>query len=202
PRADPAGSDRSSGRVAATERSPMTTTADPIPEPPRFRIGPSVRRRYERAARLPNGFVALGDSLCCFNPAYGQGMTTAAMAAVWLRMCLKRGRRNLTKRYFAGVKPIIDVPWDITVGADLRFPEVEGVRTGRIRFLNGYLSHLHRAAARDAVVGAAFLKVANFLAPPPSLMSPGILWRVWRAGRARKAVTARVSPADRSAMAR
>jgi 2-polyprenyl-6-methoxyphenol hydroxylase-like FAD-dependent oxidoreductase len=184
-------------RLDGSEVRELVRTAQPLTDPVRFRIGPSVRRRYERCAVLPEGFIALGDALCCFNPAYGQGMTTAAMAASWLGTCLKRGRRNLTKRYFAGVKPIIDVPWDITVGADLRFPEVEGVRTGRIKFLNGYLSHLHRAAASDAVVGAAFLKVANFLAPPPSLMSPAILWRVWRAGRARKTVTPRVAPAGR-----
>jgi 2-polyprenyl-6-methoxyphenol hydroxylase-like FAD-dependent oxidoreductase len=168
-------------RLDGPELHRLITTAEPLTDPVRFRIGPSTRRRYERCAVLPEGFLAIGDALCCFNPAYGQGMTTAAMAAQWLRACLAGGTRGLTRRYFRGVTRIIDVPWDITVGADLRFPEVDGRRSGRIRFLNAYLSRLHRAAAADPAVGEMFLQVANFLVSPPHLLSPRILARVWRA---------------------
>ena len=170
-------------RLAGTELHGLITTAEPITDLNRFRIGPSVRRRYERCTRLPSGYVAVGDSLCCFNPAYGQGMTTAAMAAIWLRTCLASGVEGLTRRYFKGVVRIIDVPWAITVGNDLRFPEVPGPRTRRMKFLNAYISRLHRAASADPVVGETFLKVANFLVPPQSLLSPGMLWRVWRGRR-------------------
>jgi len=169
-----------SARLAGDELHQLITTAEPITGLNRFRIGPSVRRRYDRCSRLPEGLIALGDSLCCFNPAYGQGMTTAAMTARWLRTCLEPGLPGLTRRYFAGARRIIDVPWAITVGNDLRFPEVEGPRTVRIRVLNAYLARLHRAATADPVVGETFLKVANFLAPPQSLVAPRMLWRVWR----------------------
>jgi len=182
-------------RLAGDELHRLVTTAEPITEPNRFRIGPSVRRRYERCARLPEGFIALGDSLCCFNPAYGQGMTTAAMSAIWLRTCLTSGMNGLTRRYFKGVTSIIDVPWAITVGNDLRFPEVAGTRTARINILNRYLPRLHRAATIDTVVGETFLKVANFLIPPQRLIAPGMLWRVWRNRKAR--ATAAAQPATR-----
>jgi len=121
--------------------------------------------------------------LCCFNPAYGQGMTTAAMTALWLRTCAEAGLPGLTRRYFKGVRRIIDVPWAITVGNDLRFPQVDGPRTPRVRILNAYLARLHRAATVDRVVGETFMKVANFLIPPQSLVTPGMLWRVWRGRR-------------------
>jgi 2-polyprenyl-6-methoxyphenol hydroxylase-like FAD-dependent oxidoreductase len=170
-------------RLAGDELYDLVTTAEPISDLNRFRIGPSVRRRYERVSRLPEGFIALGDSLCCFNPAYGQGMTTAAMSARWLRECLGAGPAGLTRRYFTGVRRIIDVPWDITVGNDLRFPDVPGPRTLRLRILNAYLARLHRASTVDTVVGETFLKVANFLIPPQSLISPRLLWRVWRGQR-------------------
>jgi len=170
-------------RLAGDELHRLITSAEPVSGLTRFRIGPSVRRRYERCARLPEGFIALGDSLCCFNPAYGQGMTTAAMTALWLRTCAEAGLPGLTRRYFKGVRRIIDVPWAITVGNDLRFPQVDGPRTPRVRILNAYLARLHRAATVDRVVGETFMKVANFLIPPQSLVTPGMLWRVWRGRR-------------------
>jgi 2-polyprenyl-6-methoxyphenol hydroxylase-like FAD-dependent oxidoreductase len=183
PPAIPGAFEAFAARLAGDELHRLVTTAQPITDPHRFRIGPSVRRRYETCARLPEGFIALGDSLCCFNPAYGQGMTTAAMAALWLRTCLAAGARGLTRRYFRGVRRIIDVPWAITVGNDLRFPHVDGARTRRIRILNAYLPRLHRAASIDPVVGRTFLRVANFLSPPQALISPRILWRVYRRRR-------------------
>jgi len=171
-------------RLAGDELHRLITTAEPVTDPNRFRIGPSVRRRYERCARLPEGFVALGDSLCCFNPAYGQGMTTAAMTAIWLRTCLESGVDGLTSRYFKGVTTIVDVPWAITVGNDLRFPEWPARARGASRSSR---VHAPPAPRRDDrhVVGETFLKVANFLVPPQKLISPRVLWRVWR-GRAGK----------------
>jgi 2-polyprenyl-6-methoxyphenol hydroxylase-like FAD-dependent oxidoreductase len=182
-------------RLAGSELYDLIATAEPVSDLNRFRIGPSVRRRYERCERLPAGFIALGDSLCCFNPAYGQGMTTAAMAAMWLRSCLQSGVDGLTRRYFRGVKRIIDVPWDITVGNDLRFPEVAGPRTTRLKLLNAYLPRLHRASTVDKRVGETFLRVANFLDPPQRLISPRMLWRVWRGQGAAAVTPARVTPA-------
>jgi 2-polyprenyl-6-methoxyphenol hydroxylase-like FAD-dependent oxidoreductase len=197
PSAEPGVFEEFASRLAGAELYRLITTAEPITEPNRFRIGPSVRRRYERCARLPEGFVALGDSLCCFNPAYGQGMTTAAMSAVWLRTCVAAGLTGLTRRYFAGVRGILDVPWAITVGNDLRFPQVAGRRPARVKVLNAYMPRLHRAATVDALVGATFLKVANFLAPPQRLISPRLLWRVWR--RRGGVPTPAVRPAERIA---
>jgi hypothetical protein len=113
-------------------------------------------------------------------------MTTAAMAANQLRACLQPGTEGLTKRYFTAMTRIVDVPWDITVGADLRFPDVVGPRTRRTKLLNAYLSRLHRAASADPEVGATFLKVANFMVPPQGLVAPRILWRVWRGRKAKR----------------
>jgi 2-polyprenyl-6-methoxyphenol hydroxylase-like FAD-dependent oxidoreductase len=183
PPAEPGAFEDFAARLAGEELYRLVKTAEPITALNHFRIGPSVRRRYERCARLPEGYVALGDSLCCFNPAYGQGMTTAAMSALWLRDCLGAGTKGLTRRYFKGVTRIIDVPWAITVGNDLRFPHVPGPRTRRMRLLNTYMPRLHRAATLDPAVGETFLRVANFLSPPPALLSPGLLWRIWRRRR-------------------
>jgi 2-polyprenyl-6-methoxyphenol hydroxylase-like FAD-dependent oxidoreductase len=167
--------------VAAPEVGALVRGAEPLTEPVPYRVRASVRRRYERCKRFPEGFLVLGDAVCAFNPVYGQGMTVAALEALALRACLARGDSGLARRFFREVARIVDVPWSISVVGDLRFPEVAGRRGVRVRLLNWYLPRLHRAAHADATVSGAFLRVANLLAPPSELLRPAILVRVLRA---------------------
>ncbi|WNM39339.1 FAD-binding protein [Micromonospora halotolerans] len=171
------------GRLPAPELPALLRRAEPLGPPQRMRLPASVRRRYERLPRLPEGFIAVADAVCSFNPAYGQGMTVAAAEAVVLRDCLRRGRRDLPRRFFTAAAKVVDVPWDMAVGADLRHPAVVGPRSARTRFLNGYVARLHVAAARHPAVGRRFLSVANLMTPPPGLFAPGIVARVLWSGR-------------------
>ncbi|GIH67805.1 FAD-dependent oxidoreductase [Sphaerimonospora thailandensis] len=158
--------------------------AEPLDEGVTFRFPASVRHRYERLTRFPEGLLVLGDGVCSFNPVYGQGMTVAAMEAMTLREHLASGRPPLARRYFRDISRIIDVAWDIAVGGDLNFPGVEGPRTLKVRLGNAYMSRLHAAAANDGGVTAAFMRVAGLVDPPGALMRPGMVWRVLRnAGR-------------------
>jgi hypothetical protein len=122
PPTEPGAFEEFAAGVDGWELGELVRTAVPL----RFRIGSIVRLRYERCARLPEGFLPIGDALCCFNPAYGQGMTAAALAVRSLRECLRTGTGGLTRRYVNRLRRIIDAPWDITVGNDLRFPGVTG----------------------------------------------------------------------------
>lgn len=180
PPAEPGAFEDFAARLDGPELHRLVRKAEPLTDPVLYRIGPSVRRRYENCERLPEGFIAIGDSLCCFNPAYGQGMTTAALSAQWLAECLENGTGSLTKLYFGGAAKILGPAWELSTSADLRFPEVEGPRSRRQKILNAYLGSLHRASAVDPAIGLQFLRVANFLAGPESLLAPKILWRVAR----------------------
>ncbi|WP_063794009.1 FAD-dependent oxidoreductase [Streptomyces graminilatus] len=165
--------------LAGEEIHDLLSKAEPLTPPLRMRLPVSVRRRYERLVSPPEGFLAFGDAICSFNPAYGQGMTVAASEAIVLRDCLRTGRpQDLARRFFAGAAKLIDVPWNIAVGADLRYPEVDGPRNATTGFLNGYVARVHRAALTYPPAGRAFLAVANLTAPPTRLFSPGILLRV------------------------
>jgi 2-polyprenyl-6-methoxyphenol hydroxylase-like FAD-dependent oxidoreductase len=154
--------------------------AEPLSEPVAYKIPSNLRRRYERLARFPQAFLVFGDALCSFNPVYAQGMSVAALEAKALGACLEQGDENLAKRFFAQAAAIIDTPWTTAVGNDLRFPEIAGPRTAMTRFITWYLGKLHRAAHHDAALSIVFLKVVNLLEPPPSLLRPGVVWRVLR----------------------
>jgi hypothetical protein len=164
--------------------------AEPLSDPVRFRYPVSTRRRYERLARLPEGWLPFGDAISSFDPVYGQGMTVAALEAVALRDTLDGGAGRSSRRFLRAAAALVDNPWDIAVGADLRFPGVEGPRTGKVRMVNGYLERLHVAAEHDPAVGRAFLRVVNLVDPPQRLLAPSVAVRVFRGGRGRAQIPA------------
>jgi 2-polyprenyl-6-methoxyphenol hydroxylase-like FAD-dependent oxidoreductase len=144
----------------------------------------SQRRRYEALTDFPAGLLVFGDALCSFNPIHGQGISVAALEAKLLGDCLRAGG-GLWRRFFAGAARIIDMPWAIAVGNDLRFEEVEGKRSRTARFQNAYIERLLAAATVDPAVALAFIRVVHLIEPLPSLFAPAVLLRVLRHGGAR-----------------
>jgi 2-polyprenyl-6-methoxyphenol hydroxylase-like FAD-dependent oxidoreductase len=155
---------------------------EPLDDPVGFRFPASVRHRYERLDRFPDGLLVLGDAVASFDPIYGQGMTVAALEALTLRRHLQRGVEPQPRRFLGDLARVVDVPWDMSAGGDLAFPGVEGRRTAKTRLVNAYLARLHAAAAHDAHLATAFIRVAGLVAPPQSLLRPGIVLRVLRNG--------------------
>jgi hypothetical protein len=115
-------------------------------------------------------------------------MTVAALEALLLRRLLASGVDDLARRFFAGAAKVIDGPWSIAVGTDLRFPQVAGRRSPKVRFVNAYVHWLHVAAVADPVLGAAFLRVLNLVDPPTRLLAPGIVLRVLRGAMGRQPI--------------
>jgi 2-polyprenyl-6-methoxyphenol hydroxylase-like FAD-dependent oxidoreductase len=146
----------------------------------------NLRRRYERVARAPDGYVVTGDALCSFNPEYGQGMTVAALEALALDACLRADRAmlaGLPRQFYKRVSKVIDIAWQSAAGADFAYPAVEGVKAPGTDVINRYVDRVQRAVLRDASVYAAFLDVMNLTKAPTSLFHPRVLWRVLRADR-------------------
>lgn len=154
--------------------------AEPIGEPASTRFPASTRRRYELLARFPQGLLVFGDAICSFNPIYGQGMSVSALESLVLDRCLSAGDRDLAARFFKKAARVVDIPWSIAVGNDLRMPETSGKRTLGVRITNWYLARLQRAAHRNPALSVAFQRVANLLAAPSTLLTPAMLWRVAR----------------------
>lgn len=168
-------------RSAPPELAAVLQDAEYLCEPFGYRFPHSQRRFYERLRHLPEGVLAIGDSICSFNPVFGQGMSVAACEAEALQAALAGGPERLAQRYFRAAARAIDIAWQTAVGADLAIPSVQGERPLPVRVINAYVAKVFDAAQHDAVVAVAFQRVSHLLAAPPSLMRPAIVARVLRA---------------------
>src|SRR6478736_6510048 len=151
---------------------------EPLAEVARYRMPSSQWRRYDKMRRFPAGLLVFGDAICSFNPVYGQGMTVAALEALALQRCLRRGENGLARRHFQATAKAVGVAWKMATGADLSLPEVEGPRPLSVRIANNYVDRVLAAAESDIVVAEQFARVIAFLDPPTSLFHPALIARV------------------------
>jgi 2-polyprenyl-6-methoxyphenol hydroxylase-like FAD-dependent oxidoreductase len=166
--------------LSGPEIAELVCDREPLGPPRQYRFPSSVRRHYERLSRFPRGLLVIGDALCSFNPAYGQGMSVAALEALELRACLAGGGSpaDLARGFFQRVARVIDIPWDMAAGGDLRLPIVPGPRPARLRLLNAYVAQVQAAGARDPRIAREFLRVANLVQRPEALLHPVMVSRV------------------------
>jgi hypothetical protein len=85
-------------------------------------------------------------------------------------------------RFFERAAKVVDIPWSIAAGNDLRMPEAVGPRSAQVKFINWYMAKLHRLAHRDAEASLKFHRVGNLLASPSSLMHPKLALRAMLEG--------------------
>jgi 2-polyprenyl-6-methoxyphenol hydroxylase-like FAD-dependent oxidoreductase len=138
------------------------------------------RRRYDRMTRFPEGYVVLGDAICSFNPMYGQGMSVAALECAALADTLaESGDGNLGPRFFRRAAPVLEAPWMLAAGNDLRLMQPDAPVGRATRFVRWYMDRLHRAARTDMTVAKAFLLVTGLVEPPSSLFKPALALRVF-----------------------
>jgi 2-polyprenyl-6-methoxyphenol hydroxylase-like FAD-dependent oxidoreductase len=166
------------------------TIRDAEPTTPLFgyRHTANHRRYYERLPSMPAGLLVLGDSLCAFNPIYGQGMTVAALQAQTLGELFRRRLRApaeapaLTRSAQAAMAKVAAQAWMVSASEDRRYP-VTGNPGPVIRILHRYLDRVMLACTVDVKVADAFLRVLNLLDKPTALQRPDMMLRVFGAAR-------------------
>jgi 2-polyprenyl-6-methoxyphenol hydroxylase-like FAD-dependent oxidoreductase len=133
-------------------------------------------------ARLPQGFAALGDSVCSFNPVYGVGMTLTGLEALALRECLRESGGHLdTRRFQKQVAKLVAGPWALTTGEDLRWPATQGGKiTAKVRFMHWYIEQVIRLIPQSEEVFHRFQRVNHMLDAPTALFRPAVLLPVLR----------------------
>lgn len=189
PPTDPEGFDAFARSLRFPDIAEALRDGEPLDQPVAFRFPASVRHRYERLSRFPDGLLVTGDALCSFNPIYGQGMSVAALEALVLCRHLRRGTRPRPTRILRDLGRVIDGPWSIAAGGDLASPEVEGRRDVQTRLVNRYIGRVLAASERDGEVGRAFVRVSGLVDPPGALLRPRVLARVLRHSRRRPGQT-------------
>ncbi len=149
-----------------------------------FVLDASRWRHFERLERLPRGILPVADSLCRFNPVYGQGMTVAAREAKLLHDLLGRvdGEEDpieaLQAAFMSEVGALLQAPWNMGVIADFAYPTTRGERPERYEESRQFEAALFRAAVADPVVQRAFSDVVQLMAPFDLLNEPDIRRRI------------------------
>jgi 2-polyprenyl-6-methoxyphenol hydroxylase-like FAD-dependent oxidoreductase len=178
PPLDPAGFEQFAHSLAFPDIRNAIEAAEPLDDPVRHRFPASTWRRFDRLSHLPDGYAVVGDAVCSLNPIYGQGMTVAALEADALGRHLARRGRLEPSRYQREIARIVRPAWEMSAGADLQIPGTQGRRRRSYGLLGAYVSRLHRAAASDATLSNAFVRVSGLVEPPPRLFDPRVVVRV------------------------
>ncbi|UFJ42575.1 hypothetical protein LOK74_08815 [Brevibacillus humidisoli] len=149
------------------------------------RFPASLRRRYEKLSRFPDGLLVVGDAVSSFNPVYGQGMSVTAMGVNALDECLqeqamynKGNLAGLHRRYFRKVAKIVDAAWLAAVTEDFRYPQAQGPKPFGTKLLNWYMGKLFELASVDQKIYFQVILVQNLVASPRTLFSPYIIRQV------------------------
>ena len=155
--------------------------AEPVTQIYGYRRTENQWRHYEKLTRWPGGLLVIGDAVCCFNPVYGQGMTSAAMGASLLdeqlRTMKDASSPDFGKTFQRQLAKFLETPWLIATGEDFRWENTEGNRPGRAaRVVQGYMDRVVRLAMLNSHAQRSFLEVIHMLKPPTSLFHPSILF--------------------------
>ncbi|MGB7861573.1 MAG: FAD-dependent monooxygenase [Acidimicrobiia bacterium] len=148
-----------------------------------YNLKSNQRRHFEKLRRTPPGYLALGDAICSFNPVYAQGMSSAALQVDALDSILNKhsvASRQFARAFYRAASKVVNNPWQIAVGSDFLHPATTGPKPAGTDLVNKYMARVLKAAHVSPVVRRQFMQVAALVDPPPSLMKPGMMLRVFR----------------------
>jgi len=154
--------------------------AERLNEVARFRFPESIRRHYERLPAFPRGLLPISDSICRFNPIYGQGMSVAAKEVAALKDLLDSRASDpdpldgLATAFFSIAADVIETPWLVSALPDLAYPDARGQRPPDFAERLQKSAALNRLSIPDAEIHQVLLEVRHLLRPHTSLDEPWV----------------------------
>jgi len=152
--------------------------AERLNEVARFRFPESIRRHYERLPAFPRGLLPISDSICRFNPIYGQGMSVAAKEVAALKgLIASRASEadpldGLAEAFFPLAAEVIETPWQVSALPDLAYPDARGQRPPDFAQRLQRSAALNRLSVPDAEVHQVLLEVRHLLKSHTALDEP------------------------------
>jgi 2-polyprenyl-6-methoxyphenol hydroxylase-like FAD-dependent oxidoreductase len=149
-----------------------------------FRFSESRWRHFERYPAFPAGLLPIADTICRFNPIYGQGMTVAAKQAVILAGLLQRqanaGGRDfdLATQFFEAASEVVEDAWSMSANRDLMYPQTRGERPADFARSLKFSGALNALAARDPELHKLVSDVRHMLKPNSALQEQHVMERV------------------------
>jgi 2-polyprenyl-6-methoxyphenol hydroxylase-like FAD-dependent oxidoreductase len=149
----------------------------------RYSFPSSVRRRFDKFERFPVGLIPIADSICRFNPIFGQGMSVAAQEAVALGRLLERRLElsdpldGLAEAFLSSIQELLESPWAIAE-TDFAYEQTRGARPPDLARRLRRAAALIQLAAQDEAVHKVVFEVRSLLKPHSALRGPWLESRV------------------------
>lgn len=134
-------------------------------------------RHFEKLNNRPECFFTLGDSVCTYNPVYGQGMVSAILGAVTFDELLSscsQDLTNLAERFQKKLAEVNFTIWQRGSLDDLRWSETsyENEKLQKeIMERTKYMDRLWELAIHDTKIAELLWNVLHVLKPASALMT-------------------------------
>ncbi len=163
--------------LGAPELTELVGAIEPIGEPATYAFPKSTRRRYDRCA-MPAGLIVMGDALQSTNPAWGLGITSAALQVEVLEARLARRGDPSRGFHAAALRASFEV-WGPVLDRDAAYDVVPGRPSAPGRAVTALLGPVFAAAATRPALARAVLEVIGHVRSPFSLLRPDRLLSAW-----------------------
>lgn len=142
-----------------------------------YQFPTSVRWHFERLEALPEGWLALGDAICSFNPIYGQGMSVAALHCQALQRLLEDRAQQpsnlaltgLGRQFFNAAAQVCEQPWTLAANQDFAFAQTRGIRPAGLAERALYAAALDSLIPEEPQLHRLLAEVVNLARPLSAL---------------------------------
>ncbi|MGQ4477312.1 FAD-dependent oxidoreductase [Streptomyces sp. SAS_276] len=157
----------------------LISGAEPLTDVHTSHSTQNTRRYLEKVRDWPEALIVLGDALATFNPAYGQGMSVAALGAKTLSHALAQNGFTSpalsTKVQHALAAPV-EGAWSMAVSQDIWYPATKGPAPTRAdHAIARYSRRLLKAATGSYPAAAALSSVTSMESTASALLRPTVL---------------------------
>ena len=155
----------------------LLRSGHPVGEPAVHRQTGNRRHRYSQVRAWPEGLLAVGDALCCFDPVYGQGITVSGCQALRLRAVLATHPEAAAARgVLRDFDRVLDFPWAVAIGQDMRMPSSSGQQSRAQAAVSAWASELGRRAVQgDRRAQQVLMRTYHLEGSPRALLHPALV---------------------------